>query len=404
MSWFLRIVLFVLPAILLVYTYAGWRLTAALGQLTSWPRPRIRWSVRFAAGYLAIYPLLLLLASLLNATALNDALRGGQFWAKLLFIFPFWIGLIIVVEIFPFLLALDLSRFLLRPLFKKYQSRWLKSQALLTISLFAILAVYVPIRILHDTYSVRLSKREAKIPHLPAELDGFRLVQLSDLQADTFTSEEKMLRYINLANSQKPDLAVFCGDLVTRGTDHIERGAKMMGRLQARLGVYACLGDHDYWANPHAIAQQLKENHVTTIEDSVLTLAASPSKISLTTVTNIYNRRPSAATLDRLRQQRNDTAAVHLLLSHQPSDELIQFAQRQGYHLLLAGHTHGGQVVFKPFGIPLNVSQTETRYYSGFYQIGSLWLSVNNGLGLTFAPLRYQAPAEVTLIVLKRKA
>jgi hypothetical protein len=118
MSWFLRMVLFVLPAIRLVYAYAGWRLTSALGQLTSWPRPRIRWSVRFVAAYLVIYPFLLLLASLLNMTAFNDALRGGQFWAKLFFSFPFWIGLIIVVEIFPFLLALDLSRFLLRPLRK----------------------------------------------------------------------------------------------------------------------------------------------------------------------------------------------------------------------------------------------------------------------------------------------
>lgn len=395
-------VLFVLPAILLVYAYAGWRLTSALGHLTAWPRQRIRWSVQFAAGYLVIYPLLLVLASLLNATALNDALRGGEFWTKLFFIFPFWIGLIIVVEILPFLLALDLSRFLLRPLFKKYQSLWLKSQACITVSLFAILTVYVPVRIRHDTYSIRLTEREAKIPHLTDELEGFRLVQLSDLQADTYTGEQKMLRYIDLANSQKPDLIVFCGDLVTRGTDHIERGAKMMGRLQARLGVYACLGDHDYWANPHAIAQQLKENRVVVIEDSVLTLTASPSKISLTTVTNIYNRRPSAATLDRLRQQRNDTAAVHLLLSHQPSDELIQFAQRHGYHLLLAGHTHGGQIVFKPFGIPLNVSQTETRYYSGFFKLGDLFLSVTNGLGLTFAPFRYQAPAEVTLITLRR--
>jgi predicted MPP superfamily phosphohydrolase len=58
--------------------------------------------------------------------------------------------------------------------------------------------------------------------------------------------------------------------------------------------------------------------------------------------------------------------------------------------------------VFKPFGIPLNVSQTETPYYSGFFTIGNLFLSVTNGLGLTFAPFRYQAPAEVTLITLRR--
>jgi len=278
----------------------------------------------------------------------------------------------------------------------------LKSQAWMTIALAVIIGIYVPARMLHDTYSLRLSQREAPISNLPHELKGFRIVQLSDLQADIYTDEQKMQPYIDLANAQRPDLVVFCGDLVTRGTDHIAAGARMMGQLCARLGVYACLGDHDYWANPQLVAQQLQANHVVTPEDSVLTLAASPSKITLTILTNVYNRRPSLETLRRLRQQRNDSAAVHLMLSHQPSDELIQFAQKSGYHLLFAGHTHGGQVVFRPFGIPLSVSYTETPYYSGFYQIGNLLLSVTNGLGLTFAPFRYQAPAEVTLIVLRR--
>jgi predicted MPP superfamily phosphohydrolase len=404
MSWFLRMILLVLPAIMLVYTYVSWRLVAALGQLTSWPRTRIRRGVWAVAGYLIFYPLLLTLATFLGATAVNDAFASGQLWTKILFVFPFWLGLVIVVELLPLLLVIDLSRFVLRPLFKKYQSLWMKPQACATVSLVAIIMVYAPARIVNDTYSVRLAAHEMKIKNLPNALEGFRIVQLSDLQADPYTDEKKMQSYIDRANSQNPDLIVFCGDLVTRGAGYISRGAQMMGRLQARLGVYACLGDHDYWANPQAVAQQLKANHVTTLEDSVLTLAASPSKISLTILTNVYNRRPSLQTLDRLRRQRNNDAAFHLILSHQQNDELIQFAEKNDYHLLLAGHTHGGQVVFKPFGIPLCVSQTETRYYSGFYQIGNLHLSVTNGLGLTFAPFRYQAPAEVTLIVLKRKS
>ena len=353
-------------------------------------------------GHLLLYPVLLLISTVSNATTISQALSGGQLWAKIFFIFPFWIGLIVVVELLPLLLAVDLSRLILRPLYKKHQAVWIKSQAWIIVALVIIVGIYVSARILRDTYSLRLSQHEAKIPNLPHALDGFRLVQLSDLQADIYTDEQKMQPYIDLANAQQPDLIVFCGDLVTRGTDHIAAGARMMGQLRTRLGVYACLGDHDYWANPQLVAQQLQANHVATPEDSVLTLAASSSKITLTILTNVYNRRPSLETLRRLRQQRHDSAAVHLMLSHQPSDELIQFARQNGYHLLLAGHTHGGQVVFKPFGIPLSVSHTETPYYSGFYQIGNLLLSVTNGLGLTFAPFRYRAPAEVTLIVLRK--
>jgi predicted MPP superfamily phosphohydrolase len=402
MSWFLRMILLLLPAILAAYVYVSWRLAAAIGQLTSWPRSRVRWGAVAVAGYLNLYPLLLLGTGLLQMNAANSALRGGHPWLDALVTFPFWAGMVVVLELLPLLLVIDLARFAGWPWFKKYRTMWVKWQATASVSLFAIMVAYVITKIVLDTYSVQLTEHEARIPQLPAALEGFRIVQLSDLQADPYTGARKMQQYIELANAQKPDLILFSGDLVTRGTAYIAAGAKAIGGLRARVGVYACLGDHDYWADPQSIIQNLQENGVTTVEDSVLTLPASPHKISLTIVTNVYSRRPAAATLERLRQQRPDDAAFHLVLSHQPTDDLIQFGQKHGYHLLLAGHTHGGQVVFKPFGIPLCVSQAETRYFSGFYQIGKLWLSVTNGLGLTFAPFRYQAPAEVTLITLRR--
>ncbi len=402
MSWFLRMILLLLPALLAAQAYVGWRVGAAIGQLTSWSRPRIRSGTIAVIGYLNLYPLLLLGTAIFQMTVANNALRSGKPWLDTLVTFPFWVGLVVIFELLPLLLVLDLARLVCWPRFQKYRPTWTKWQASISVSLVAIMVVYVVARVVLDTYSVRLTAHEARIPELPTALEGFRIVQLSDLQADSYTDERKMQRYIDLANAQQPDLIVFGGDLVTRGADHIAEGAKMMGGLRARLGVYACLGDHDYWADPASVARHLQENGVTTVEDSVLTLPASPSQISLTIVTNVYNRRPSPATLERLRQQRPDQAAVHLVLSHQPTADLIQFAQQHGYHLLLAGHTHGGQVVFKPFGIPLCVSQAETRYYSGFFQIGNLFLSVTNGLGLTFAPFRYQAPAEVTLITLRR--
>lgn len=402
MSWFLSVLLIVIPALLLFYVYFTRRITAALHQLTAWPLRRLRWSMRAVAAYLLLYPLLLLIANMFRLPSLNYTLSGAEKWANLFVTFPFWIGMVVILEYLPLLLVIDVSSLLFRPFFKKYRTVWMKWQAIISLALLAIVIMYVSARVVHDTYSLRLAKHEVPIANLPGALEGFRLVQLSDLQADFYTDVSKMQGYIELAKAQNPDLVVFCGDLVTRGTDHVARGAAMMGRLRARLGVYACLGDHDYWANPQFIAQQLQSHHVVTPEDSVLTLAASPEKISLTILTNVYNRRPAQETLQRLRRQRDDSAAVHLMLTHQPTGDLIQFAQDQGYHLLLAGHTHGGQVVFKPFGIPLCVSQTETPYYSGFFQLGNLFLSVTNGLGLTFAPLRYQAPAEVTLIVLRR--
>ena len=72
-----------------------------------------------------------------------------------------------------------------------------------------------------------------------------------------------------------------------------------------------------------------------------------------------------------------------------------------GYDLMVAGHTHGGQIVVRWFGWTFTPVRSETRLFTGFYQLDRMLLSVNNGLGLTLAPFRYGAAAEVTLIELK---
>jgi hypothetical protein len=221
MSWFLRMVLFLLPAILAAYAYVGWRLAAAIGQSTSWSRSRVRSSAIAVAAYLNLYPLLLLGTALFGLTAANSALRSGRPWLDAAVTFPFWVGLVVVLELLPLLLAMDLARLVCWPWFQKYRASWKKWQATISISLFAIMALYVIARVVLDTNSVRLTEHEARIAELPAALEGFRIVHLSDLQADPYTGACKMQPYIDLANAQKPDLIVFAGDLVTRGTAHI---------------------------------------------------------------------------------------------------------------------------------------------------------------------------------------
>jgi predicted MPP superfamily phosphohydrolase len=81
---------------------------------------------------------------------------------------------------------------------------------------------------------------------------------------------------------------------------------------------------------------------------------------------------------------------------------LVKHAEENDYDLFLAGHTHGGQIAFPLPGFLLTGSSFETPYVSGFYRAGSMLVSVTNGLGLTLAPVRYNAPAEITLITLRR--
>jgi hypothetical protein len=93
-------------------------------------------------------------------------------------------------------------------------------------------------------------------------------------------------------------------------------------------------------------------------------------------------------------------ADLRILLAHQPAEEVVRIASDAGYDIVLAGHTHGGQIVFHPLGIPLTPSMRETRYYGGHHKVGETQVVVTRGVGLTLAPVRYHARAEVTTVVL----
>lgn len=402
MPWFLRILLIVIPLLVVVYGYVSSRLGAAVRTLTTWPHSNVRRAIIAAIAFANLHVVLLLVAQIFRLREFTMALRGSSGWAPLL-AYPFWGSLIFCAEMLPMLLVLDIARLPLWSIFQRHKPAWLRLQALLSVALAIAMMAYVSIRIVRDTFSVRLTRHEIAIANLPRDLEGFRIIQLSDLQADPYTGQSKMQRYVDLANAQQPDLVLFAGDVVTNGTDHIEAGAAILGRLRARLGVFACQGDHDYWAAPALVAHALRRRGVTICEDSVLALPAGESKVSLTIITNVYQRRPAPERLEELAQRR-PAAAAHLLLSHQPNDAVVNFANANGYDLVVAGHTHGGQVVFWKYAFPLSASRFETNHVSGLFRIGQTLLSVTNGLGLTVAPVRYQAPAEVTLLTLHRSS
>lgn len=290
-------------------------------------------------------------------------------------------------------LFLDLGRALAR-LWAKDADRW-AARAML---LFAALAlVYTPIRAYTDTRQIRVREQVIASEKLPAEIAELRIVHLSDLQLDARTDASLVRRYIERANALQPDLAFFTGDTVTSGTEYIEAAAAWLGAVRARYGIYACLGDHDYWADPRRVPESLSRHGVVLLDDASRSLELGPISLHIAGVTNIYRRRPSSETLARLAAEK-PAGHFSILIAHQPSPSLVQWAKEQEYDLLLAGHTHGGQIALPFFGLRLALARLETPFVSGAYDVGTLWVNVTNGLGLTFAPLRFHAPAEIVLL------
>jgi predicted MPP superfamily phosphohydrolase len=236
---------------------------------------------------------------------------------------------------------------------------------------------------------------------LPPDLDGFRIAQITDVHVDIRTNGEKLDRYIAAVNGESPDLIIFCGDLVSSGTEFVDQAASALGRLRATYGVFACLGDHDYFSNPELVASRLQASDITVLRDESRVVKTGGSEVSLTGVTNVY-RKPAWEGAVRTLEEKRHRGGLDIFYTHQPSNWIVGSAAEAGYNLFLAGHTHGGQIAFPLPGFILTGSSFETHYVTGVFKQGNTWISICNGLGLTLAPIRYQAPAELTIIEVRR--
>jgi predicted MPP superfamily phosphohydrolase len=302
---------------------------------------------------------------------ISQHLQKANLLSDLLVTYPFWIGVILGFELATAYLLLDLARLASFSLYKKRKVKWLKVHHSLVLILFGAAAVYACARVYNDTFTLRVTTGELIVEGMPPELDGFRIVQIADMQ-----------------------------DMVTSGTDYIDLGAKKLGEMRATNGVYACLGDHDHFSDKNLVVASLRRNGISVVDNDTVTVSVGSANVSLTGITNVYRTRPPMEQLNALEKKRSPEA-VNILLTHQPSPWLVDFAARNKYDLFLAGHTHGGQIAFPLPGLLVAPASLESSYVSGYYKSHRMHISVTNGLGLTLAPIRYHAPAEVTLLVLR---
>ncbi len=326
-----------------------------------------------------------------------------------LILFPFWLSMLIFVQCALLYLLIDILKLLLLPLFKKYKTKLLPLQAKLILTIAAVFILYVPVRVVYDYNTVSVRVVEFKKQNLPEDLIGFKIAFISDIQADRYTNNSRLERFISKANSTNPDLVLIAGDMITNTPNYINTSAEYAGKLISKHGVFSCVGDHDNWAyakdygrSVREITNALEKYNVKMIDNGHEVINVNNSEINITFVTNTYVETISTETLDSLiRLDKNYD--LNIFLTHQPRNKFISAAIKHNYDLLLAGHTHGGQVTFFfPF---YNLSPTliETKYVRGDFYFGNMLMIVTRGLGMSLLPLRYNSTPEVTLIVLNKK-
>jgi predicted MPP superfamily phosphohydrolase len=400
MPWTLAFVLAIFPPLAGMNYYVGQKVFRALVELTSWDRRRLRLVVVGVHLFLNLLPVVYFLLYLAKGRAVVPFFGGDYFLVDVFLSYPFWMALVVIVQLFILYAALDILSLAVKRFLPPLRRLLEASSATLVFGLLCFIVLYSIVPIVSDTWTVRVLEHEVTLPDGYTSLSGFRIAEISDVQVDGRTTPEILRRYVERVNGLHPDLILFAGDLVTSGTSYIDTAAQILGQLRARCGTIAAVGDHDIFTNKSLVLDAYRKNGITAVEDTTLCFQVDSSTIALSVVTYTYPERPTASQLEKVASGVENGYKVFLV--HQPAEKVVAFAHERGYQLLLAGHTHGGAIAF---GIPglflLAPSSFETRYVSGAYHVGQMIVSVTNGLGFTLAPIRYHAPAEIVLITLK---
>ncbi len=240
-----------------------------------------------------------------------------------------------------------------------------------------------------------LSVREVDIPikGLPKDLDGLRIVQLTDIHCSAFLSRKDVARAVNMANSTRANVAVLTGDLITSLHDPLDDCLAELSRLRSDAGTFGCLGNHEIYANAEAYTtEQGARLGMRFLRGEARRLRFGNAHLNLAGVDYQRMRHPYLEGAEQLIVPGD----CNLLLSHNP--DVFPVADSKGFHLTLAGHTHGGQITVEILEQYLTVARFFTPYVYGAYKQNNSSIYVSRGIGTVGVPARLGAPPEVSLI------
>jgi predicted MPP superfamily phosphohydrolase len=234
---------------------------------------------------------------------------------------------------------------------------------------------------------------DIRIKDLPADLNGLRIVQLTDLHLSPLVERDLVARAIDMANETRAHIAVVTGDLITRSGDPLDDCLTELQRLRSDAGVFGCLGNHERYARAESYTQKAGQARgIDFLRQESRNLRFGNSNLNLAGVDYQKKGEIYLPRADRLVQK----GAFNILLSHNP--DVFPVAARQGFELTIGGHTHGGQVTLEFLHPTLNVARFYTPFTYGLYKRGNRQLYVSRGIGTISVPARLGAPPEVAII------
>ncbi|OZC03908.1 phosphohydrolase [Rubricoccus marinus] len=279
-------------------------------------------------------------------------------------------------------------------------SRSKRRWRLVARGVFALLTVLALWAFAFEPASLRVRETALTLERWPSELDGLRVAVLADLHTGSpWNGTKSLARVVRETNDARPDLVLIAGDLVIQGVVggrfvSPEVSGEILSGLEARLGVFAVLGNHDWWLDGPRVIRALEASGVTVLEDSSAAIPFRGDTLWLAGVSDYWE---APHDIGRALSAVPPTSAP-LVFTHNP-DVFPEMPRRVA--LTIAGHTHGGQVALPGVGRPIVPSVYGERYASGHVREYGRDLFVSTGVGTSILPVRFRVPPEVHVLTLR---
>jgi len=235
---------------------------------------------------------------------------------------------------------------------------------------------------------------EISVPGLPAQLDGFSVVQLTDLHIGSLLRGEWLRAVVEKTNALDPDVVVLTGDLIDGLPDTLGSEVEPLGELHAKHGVYGVTGNHEYYCQVNEWLPVFKKLGIDMLLNEHRVLSIQGSELVIAGITDPMATRFGQEGPDVRKALDGAPDTTSILLAHQPRGAAANAAA----DIQLSGHTHGGHMAFiQPLIAPFNEG-----FVNGLYNVNGMKLYVSPGTGLWGGfSSRVGVPSEITRIVLR---
>jgi hypothetical protein len=260
-----------------------------------------------------------------------------------------------------------------------------------------VFVFYLTVHLCMEPFFLSVRETEIKSLQIPAVFNGKKIVLISDIHHGPHFSIERVKSLVEKVNGLKPDIILLGGDYVHNGGAYIKPCMDELKNLSAPLGVFGVRGNHDHWDGAELSRKGMMDAGIKLIENSCECVILNGQKIKLAGVGDLWE---GTQEINGPLSGVSDTDFV-ILLSHNPdyAEKISEYYDK--IDLMLAGHTHGGQVSVFGLYSPVIPSACGQKYRSGTVQCGKMKVLVSNGVGCVTPPVRFFCRPDIISITLK---